>query len=363
MIKELALFNHSGKPVFIIILLLTALIAFLLTPQIKKLAFRLGAVDEPDERKVHTVPMPRLGGLAVFLAFICGVILLLPLNREIKGLLLSSSFIVLLGAIDDIVSLPPLPKMIGQITAAVMLCLSGVQVHYVTNPFSDHVLQLGWLSIPITVFWIVLVTNAFNLIDGLDGLAGGVAVIAGLTLALTAFNAGHRQEALCALILVMAVAGFLPYNFHPAKIFMGDSGSMLLGFVLSALAIMGMAKGVTLLSVLVPIIILGVPLLDTLFAVIRRLREHKPMFAPDKEHIHHRLLAIGLSHKQSVLVIYLIDIIFSLLAIMSTMLTAKQTYIMMLGVLVVVLLLARKIGILGVLSNKRKGSSDDRQSG
>ena len=266
-------------------------------PFVIKLAFKIGAIDKPDSRKVHAKVMPRLGGLAIFLAFIIPMLILGKIEGPYLGVILGAVVIFLVGILDDVYQLSAWIKLFGQILAASIAIYFGVIVHFVTNPF-DGLLSLGFLSIPVTFLWIVGVTNAINLIDGLDGLAGGVSAIAAGTMGVVALLQGQAEVSIAAFILVAAILGFLPYNFHPARTFMGDSGSNFLGFILGCLAIMGTAKSATILSLFVPIVILGIPIFDTFFAIIRRINNKTPIFKPDKDHLHHRLLALGMSHKR-----------------------------------------------------------------
>lgn len=330
--------------------------ALLVTPLVRKWAFKCGALDRPNQRKVHKRVMPRLGGLAIYLSFVVAVLLTREITAQVAGLLLGGSLIVLLGIIDDIKGLSPRLKLAGQVAAACAVIPFGLEVKFLTNPFSDELITLGILSIPVTVMWIVSVTNAVNLIDGLDGLAGGTSCIAALTLAAVVWietilaggsSPGQWNAIMLALILAAAVLGFLRYNFYPAKIFLGDSGSMYLGFSVAALAVMGLAKSATFISVIIPVVILGIPLLDTVFAIVRRYCGHKPIFQPDKEHLHHRLLQIGLSHCQAVLCIYGVNIVLGLSAIILTLLTPKQAAVFLVVLSTAVLVAANKIGVTG----------------
>lgn len=292
-------------------------VSLLVTPYIARLAFKIGAVDRPNKRKIHDTIMPRLGGLAVYLGFTASALLLLPSQARLGGILLGGTVILLLGIIDDIFDIPPKLKLLGQIVAAGIVVYSGTIVHFINNPFDGYLyFDTPWISVPVTIFWIVAVTNAVNLIDGLDGMASGVSVIALFTFAIISYQVGQSAVSLLAIILAGAVLGFLRYNFFPAKIFLGDSGSMFLGFMISVLSVQGLLKGVTLVAFVVPIVVLGVPIFDTVFAIFRRYREHKPIFEADKKHIHHRLLNRGLSHRQTVLVIYCISLFFSLSALL-----------------------------------------------
>lgn len=336
-------------------ILLALGVALLITPLVRKWAFKWGALDRPEQRKVHRKVMPRLGGLAVFIAFTTAVLLTQELSPNIMGLLVGGGLIILLGIVDDTRGLSPKVKLAGQVVAACAVIYFEVTVKFLTNPFSDEMLALGLLSIPVTVLWIVSVTNAVNLIDGLDGLAGGTVCIASLTLAAVVWiesavsggSPGQYEAITLALILAAAVLGFLRYNFYPARIFLGDTGSMYLGFSVAVLSVMGLAKSATFISVIIPVVILGIPLLDTTCAIIRRFHEQKPIFQPDKEHLHHRLMGIGLSHRQAVLCIYGVNIMLGLSAILLTLMTTKQAIIFLVVLSTVVLILANKLGVTG----------------
>ncbi|MDD4767015.1 MAG: MraY family glycosyltransferase [Desulfotomaculaceae bacterium] len=332
-------------------------LALLVTPMVKKYAFKIGALDRPDQRKVHQQVMPRLGGLAIYFSFITAVLLTMEITPQICGLLLGSTLIIILGFIDDIRGLSPGLKLTGQIIAAVAVIPFGLEVNSLTNPFSNEMpLALGYLSIPVTVLWIVSVTNAVNLIDGLDGLAGGTIFISALTLAAVVWIEtttagvfpGQSEAVALALILAASIVGFLRYNFYPAKIFLGDSGSMFLGFSMATLSIMGMAKSATFISVIIPVVILGIPLLDTIFAIVRRCYGRRPIFQPDKEHLHHRLLQMGLSHHQAVLSIYGVNVVLGLSAIVLTLISPKQAVIFLVILSTLILLAANKIGVAGI---------------
>ncbi|CCO07613.1 glycosyltransferase family 4 protein [Desulforamulus hydrothermalis] len=332
---------------------LALVIALGVTPLVRRVAFRIGAVDRPDHRKVHSKIMPRLGGLAVFIAFAATVLLFGQLDNRIIGLLTGGCLIIWLGILDDTRGLPAKVKLAGQIAAAAAVVPFGIQVEFITNPFNGHLVQLGVWGVPVTVFWIISVTNAINLIDGLDGLAGGTSFIAALTLAAVTWRqagllggAGLEVVGL-ALILAASILGFLRHNFYPARIFLGDTGSMFLGYALSVLAVMGVAKAATAISVIIPMVILGIPLLDVFFAILRRYQSHRPIFQPDKEHLHHRMMALGLSHKQTVLAIYAINLVLGISAVILTMLTTSQAVLLLFMLAVAVIVAANKIGVIG----------------
>jgi UDP-GlcNAc:undecaprenyl-phosphate GlcNAc-1-phosphate transferase len=316
-----------------------------LVPYVIKFAYKIGAVDVPCERKVHCVPVPRIGGLAIFLGYILSLLMFLPSSELRTGIILASSFIVLLGIIDDLYNISPKQKLLGQFIAAFVLVFYGVKIGFLTNPFGGT-FYLGVFSIPFTIFWIVGVTNAVNLIDGLDGLAAGTSAISAVVLAIVAFTQGIDNVGFIALLLAASSAGFLWYNFNPAKIFMGDTGSMLLGLNLAVISVMSVTKSIAVLSIFVPIIILGVPLFDTLFAIIRRYQNNQPIFKADKEHLHHCLLNKGLSHKNTVLLIYLINIILGVSAILLSNLTHNQGMILVTVLSIVIYIGAQNLGVL-----------------
>lgn len=318
----------------------------LLTPLVKKLAYRVGAVDRPNYRKVHAKIMPRLGGLAIFLAFLIGILIYRPENDAMIAILIASFIIILTGVLDDMLEISAKSKFLGQtIAAAIVIFFGDIQLASINLPFGGE-LDFGYLSIPLTLIWIVGITNAINLIDGLDGLAAGVSTIALLTLAAMALIMNDVFVLMMALILAASSFGFLFYNFHPAKIFMGDTGALFLGFIISVLALLGF-KNVTFVSLIIPIIMLGVPISDTFFAIVRRLLNKQPPFQPDKSHLHHRLLSIGFTHRQTVLIIYGIAAMFGLAAIIFSM--AKLWGAILLGIilLLVIELFVEVIGLAG----------------
>ena len=309
--------------------LITAfLVALITTPIVKSLAQKWGAVDVPqDGRWMHDHPIPRMGGLAIFLGFLLSVILFIPfvqtdgLGMQLQGMLLGAVIIVVLGILDDIYALPALPKLIVQIVAAVIAVCSGNVIETISNPniFSNDLYwELGWLSIPVTVIWIVAVTNAVNLIDGLDGLACGVSTISSMTVLVIALTVAEPTVAVLMACLAGGCIGFLPYNTNPAKIFMGDTGSTFLGYVLAVVSIQGLFKYYTLISFVVPFLMLGLPIFDTCFAFIRRIAHGQSPMHADRSHIHHRLIDMGLNQKQAVAVLYVISAILGLSAVVLT---------------------------------------------
>ncbi len=324
--------------------------SFLMTPAVKRFAHWIGAVDVPNHRKVHTRIMPRLGGLAIFMAFIGAFFVVFPAIEQMKlnavlGLLIGGSIIVLVGALDDKYELSPKWKLFGQLIAAGIVVAFGLKVNLLNVPFGGITIDIGWLSVPLTIVWIVGVTNAVNLIDGLDGLAAGVSGIATATMLVMALMMGNVTVALLSVVLLGSIIGFLFFNFHPAKIFMGDSGALFLGFSLATLSILGF-KQATFVSFVVPIFILGVPLSDTFFAIIRRWVNKTPISVADKSHLHHCLRQLGFSHRKTVLIIYGISVFFGLCAIALSQATLWMTIVFIAVVLLMLEVGAEAIGII-----------------
>ena len=303
-------------------LLVAAVVALISTPVVRSLAFRIGAVDVPrDSRRMHNHPIPRMGGLAIFFGFILSVLLFVPLTQQLRTMLLGAVVIVILGILDDIYALPAMPKFMIQIAAALVAVLGGNRIFGLSNInifSSDPYWELGWLSIPISVLWIVGITNAVNLIDGLDGLACGVSTISSMTLLVIALIMAEPDVAMITAALAGACLGFLPYNMNPARIFMGDTGSTFLGYILAVVSIQGLFKFYTFISFAAPFLMLGLPIFDTCFAILRRLAKGQSPMAPDRGHIHHRLIDMGFSQKQAVAVLYVISAILGLSAVVLT---------------------------------------------
>ncbi|MGG2971708.1 glycosyltransferase family 4 protein [Geobacillus stearothermophilus] len=326
-------------------MLASFLASVLATPAVKQLALRIGAVDKPNDRKVHKRVMPRLGGLAIYIGVLIGFWLCQPESPYKWHILLGSFVIVVVGFLDDLFELPAKAKLAGQIVAALIVIWGGVQMSFINLPFGGT-LEFGVLSIPLTVLWIVAVTNAINLIDGLDGLAAGVSTIALVTISGMAVIMGNLFVLMIGLIMIAATIGFLIYNFYPAKIFMGDTGALFLGYMIAVLSLLGF-KNITVISFIIPIIILGVPLSDTFFAIVRRIINRQPISAPDKSHLHHCLLRLGYSHRQTVLMIYGLSAIFGLIAVIFSQATTKVALLIVVGLLIVIELVVEKIGLVG----------------
>ena len=276
--------------------LVATLIAFIATPFVKKLAVKVGAIDIPkDERRVHNKPMPLMGGLAIYISVLICALIFSSIDRKLISLLLGGTLILISGIIDDIRELSPRKKLLFQIAASLILIVGGIKINSITNPFSKtgDLIELGILSIPLTIFWVVGITNTLNLIDGLDGLSSGIAMISAISFMFVAKKLNYEYVMIISSILAGACLGFLPYNFNPAKIFAGDTGALFLGFMLAGLSIEGVMKSVATLAFVVPIIILGVPIFDTAFAILRRLINGKSIVEADKGHLHHRFLNLG----------------------------------------------------------------------
>lgn len=319
--------------------------AYFITPYVKNLAIKAGAMDAPDGRKVHTKPIPRMGGLAIYVGFVLAVFASMHITRDILGLLVGGTVILAVGIIDDMYQLPAKVKLFWQIVAAFVLIIFDIKIEWITNPFGE-MLFAGYFSIPLTLFWVVAMTNTVNLIDGLDGLAAGVSIIASVTILLVSLQQGLVLMAVLLAALAGGALGFMKYNFNPATIFMGDTGSMFLGYMLAAISVLGTFKSAATIALFVPIVALGLPIMDTAFAIIRRYNNGQPIFKPDKGHLHHRLLAMGLSQKQAVLLMYVISACLGVSAIALTEVNRVAAVLIIAGILCAAILGAKKIGVL-----------------
>ena len=316
-------------------LVCAAVVSFAATPIIKVLAKKVGAMDVPkDERRMHKIPIPRMGGLAIFLGFMVSVLIFGKMNRELQGILLGAVIIVILGVMDDILTLRALPKFIVQIFAAAVVVLHGCRIEH----FMGFALP-EWLSYPVSVIWIVAITNAVNFIDGLDGLAAGVSAISAGAMLIIALILVPDTTAMASAILLAAIVGacvgFIPYNFNPATIFMGDTGSTFLGFMLASISIFGLFKTYAVISFAVPFLVLGLPIFDICFAVIRRVSKGQSPMHADRGHVHHRLIDMGFSQKQAVAISYLLSAILGLAAVVLTDRGEVQAMIFIGAILVV----------------------------
>jgi UDP-GlcNAc:undecaprenyl-phosphate GlcNAc-1-phosphate transferase len=303
---------------YLVLIVVAAVVTLVLTPLVKIMSVKLGVIDQPGGRKVHVRPVARLGGVAMFCGFGAALVAQwvgetwfnwggnvlsggLPLWGAIAGIV--TIFVV--GVIDDIITMRPSVKLLGQIVAAIIVMACGLRIEFVGNPITGGLVDIGMLSWPVTLLWIVGFTNVINLIDGLDGLAAGVAAIAAMTFLVIANDANFFVAATFAAAIVGCTIGFLRYNFNPASIFMGDSGSMFLGFTLGVISMAGVMKSVAAITLVVPLLVIGVPVFDTASAIIRRARHGQPIQEADKGHIHHRLLGRGFNQRQTVLIIYM----------------------------------------------------------
>ena len=325
--------------------LLAMFVSYVLTPYIKKLAFKIGAIDKPDNRKVHKKIMPRLGGLAIYIAFMAGTVASLEMTWDIIGILLGGTVIVAIGILDDKYQLPAKVKLLGQIAAACVLVLFDIRIEWINNPFGGYY-YLDLLSIPLTIFWVISFTNVVNLIDGLDGLAAGVSAIASVTVILVSVQMGYYHVAVMTAALAGGIVGFIRYNFNPATIFMGDTGSMFIGYMLAAISVYGAVKTAATVALIVPAIALGLPIMDTAFAIMRRYSNGKPIFQPDKGHLHHRLLAMGMNQKQAVLLMYAITAALGIAAVLWAEFDGFYAALIIAVIITAVAVGAKKIGIL-----------------
>lgn len=329
-------------------LVVSLVISFLTSPVVKNFAYKVGAIDVPkDARRMHKVPIPRLGGLAIFFGFIVGILLFDKIDRQMQGILLGAVVIVVLGVVDDITPLPAKLKFVVQIIAALIPVFHGVVIRAVSNPnlLSDNAYwQMGNISsVVITVLWIVAITNSVNLIDGLDGLAVGVSTISATTVLVISLLVSDMQVAIAMAALVGACAGFMPYNLNPAKMFMGDTGATFLGYILATMSIQGLFKFYAIISFAVPFLILGLPIFDTAFAFIRRIAHGQSPMQADRSHVHHRLIDMGLNQKQAVATLYVISAILGLSAVVLTTSGEVKAMVLLLALCVVGVVAARVV--------------------
>ena len=334
----------TTNSVFIVLALAVAfLISFSTTPAVIALANRIKAIDVPkDERRVHKKPIPLIGGLAIFYGFVISVLCFAVIDRPTMGILIGATIMVTVGVIDDMRDLNAKIKLLFQILSALIVVYFGIEVQYIANPLANWIgpqyINLGLWSIPLTVVWIVGVTNAVKLIDGLDGLAVGVSSIASVALLSLTIISQNLNVAIIIAALAGAGFGFLPYNFNPAKIFMGDTGSTFLGFVLACISIQGLMKMYAIISFAVPVLILGLPIFDTVFAILRRIAKKKPIMSPDRGHLHHRLIDMGFSQRQTVTILYTLTSLLCLTAVVMALKDALRGLILVFAVLFVLII-------------------------
>ncbi|HEX6987936.1 MAG TPA: MraY family glycosyltransferase [Bacillota bacterium] len=289
--------------------LIAAGVALLATPAVRRLAIMTGFLAMPSARGVHDRPVPQLGGLAIFLGFAAVLVWRFGIaDPTTRSVLTGGAAILVLGVIDDRIRLRPGVKLLGQIAVAALTVAMGVRVEWISNPLGPGLLALDGWSYPLTMLWIIAVVNVMNLIDGLDGLAAGVASIAAITLMVTALHTGLPEVSIVlSAALAGSALGFLPYNFNPARIFMGDAGAMFLGFGLAVVSVEGLLKSTTVVALGIPILAMGLPIADTFLAIVRRIHSGRPIAEADRQHLHHRLLDMGLSHRDAVIFLYIIS--------------------------------------------------------
>ncbi len=337
------------------------LISFASTPVVIGLAKKMKVLDIPkDKRKIHKKPIPLMGGLAIFYGFLISVICLCVIDKSTAGILLGAVIIVVTGIIDDKYDMPAKLKLLMQIIAAGVVVIFGVKMNYIENPFTSSYIVLGWYSIPITLIWIVIVTNAVNLTDGLDGLAAGISTIASMSLLILIMFTNNINLAIMTAALVGAGFGFLPYNFNPAKIFMGDTGSMFLGYMLACISVQGLMKTYTVISFAVPILVLGLPIFDTVFAIVRRIITRKPIMSPDRGHLHHRLLDMGFSQRQTVTILYTLTAILCLTALVMFLKDALRGLILVMAVLIILVVC---FAVLDVRKKETETTEEEQKEG
>ena len=321
------------------------ILVYLLVPANIAVSRRFGNVDHPRDRSIHENSTPKSGGIAIFLAIVIIQAILVVLrfqeaNSLLYGLFIGGFLIVVLGLLDDIYDLPAWVKVLVEIGIALLMISFNFKIDLLTNPFGNPI-QTGIFSYPLTILWFLLVVNAINLIDGLDGLAAGIIAIVSLILGVAGWSTGNYFVALFNFSILGSCIGFLKYNFHPARIFLGDAGSLFLGFCIAALSVAGNAqyKGATALTMLVPIIVLSVPLFDTIFTIFRRIKSTKHIFQSDKNHLHHKLLKLGLSYKSVVLIGYFITLLFGLISLGFLLVDRKILLSLLLGMGVLILII------------------------
>ena len=307
---------------YFLMVLVTFVISLAVTPLAIKLAPKIGAIDVPkDTRRMHSKPMPRFGGLAMFVAAESGLAIFLHSDPKVITMLAGGVLIYAVGVVDDLKGMPAKVKFLLQTVCASVIYIGGVRISFIKNPLgvfgAEEYIQFSMpVSFIITVIWIVGLTNTVNLIDGLDGLAAGVSCIASACIAYAAVLSGQLSVGLAMLAVTGSTLGFLPYNFHPAKTFMGDSGSLYLGFMIAVISIYGSTRGATLIATLVPFLVLGLPIFDTAFAIIRRWVNGCPIMTADKGHLHHRIMNTGIGQRRTVLIMYCISAIMGMVAVL-----------------------------------------------
>ena len=329
----------------------TILLSLILTPIFKIISVQTGMVDKPNERRINKIPMPSAGGLPIFVSFVVSTLVffqeIIP-KFYILPIILAALVIIVTGVLDDKFELTPKQKTVGILLAALIVYfVADVHIDSVTIPFFGHI-ELGWLSFPVTIFWIFGITNAVNLIDGLDGLATGVSLIGLITIGIIGYFFLHSSTVYIPIVifcLVASIIGFFPYNFYPAKIYLGDTGALFLGFIMAVLSLQGL-KNVTFVSSISLLIVMGVPVTDTFFAIIRRKANRVSFSTADKKHLHHRLLSLGFTHKGAVLTIYAMALMFSFTAMIMNYTGHFGSIILIISMLFAAILLFELIGLI-----------------
>lgn len=368
----------------VLVLIGALLMSLLLTPIVRFLSVRVGVVDTPNARRINKVPMPTSGGLAIFTSFVIASLVLMPIASNgahiggqtyfqyILPVVLGGLVVTITGFIDDVYELSPKLKMLGIVTGAIIVwAFTDFKFDSFKIPFGGPLLAFDpFLTFFLTVLWIISITNAINLIDGLDGLVSGVSIISLVTMAIVAYfflPLTNFFLTLTILILIASIAGFFPYNYHPAIIYLGDTGALFIGFMIGVLSLQGL-KNATAVAVVTPVIILGVPIMDTIVAIIRRSLSGKKFYEPDKMHLHHRLLSMGFTHRGAVLVVYGIAMLFSLISLLLNVSSRIGGVLLILGLLFALEVFIEGIEIWGErrtpLFNLLKfiGNSDYRQT-
>ncbi len=359
----------TSVPVSLAVALVALLVTYALTPHVRRVAERLGAIDHPGGRRINTEPTPRLGGIAIYIGFVAAAAVAMVITRPIElvngngemyiripialqtdrgllGIMLGGTFLLACGIYDDVRGMHPALKFLAMVAAAALLIPFGLVTQFLTHPLTGQSIAAGPWGAVFTIVWVVSVVNVINIIDGVDGLAAGIAAIAATTLLLTAIHKSDAVAISLAAALVGCAVGFLRHNFNPARIFMGDSGSMFLGYVLGGLSVMGLYKSFTAISLAVPFLALGVPIADTAFAIARRLLSRKPVYLPDRGHLHHRLLDRGLSQRQTVFLLYLISATLGLGALALAGVNRGGSIVTLAFIITVLLFGARRMGLL-----------------
>ncbi|MCS4488651.1 glycosyltransferase family 4 protein [Streptococcus sciuri] len=348
-----------------LVLLGTGILSSLLTPMVRRFSLRVGAVDHPNARRINKVDMPSGGGLAIFLTFVIATLVILPVISKdytyplwrdpyqvyILPVVIGAFVVVVTGYLDDIFELKPLSKLFGIIVAATIVwAFTAFHFDSFKLPFGGPLIHFNpFLTCFLTILWIVSITNAINLIDGLDGLVSGVSIISLVTMAIVSYFFLPKADlflTLTILVMMAAIAGFFPYNYYPASIYLGDTGALFIGFMIGVLSLQGL-KNSTAVAVVTPVIILGVPILDTVVAIIRRTLSGQKFYEPDKRHLHHRLLAMGFSHRGAVWMVYAIAFIFSLIALLLNVSSRIGGVLLILGFLFAIEIFIESLGIWG----------------